>query len=560
MSDPKWEDTTEPTWDETEEAPKWEDTDEPSMLESGIRGAAQSGSLGFADELTGAVGAGIEKLKGSDLPIADLYAKERDDSRAAYAKAEQANPKSYMAGEFTGAIGTSLVPGLNVAKGASIANMAGKAALQSGLQSIGSSEESALPNMETAKDALIGGAFGAAGGVLTKPLDKISDMLKSRQLENKLKDFAEERAAISLGATKRDLKSQKGLKNAMNMGREALDKGIVTPSAKTEDMLAKVAGIKSEAGSSLDDIISQIDNAGLSDIDAQNLKDQVLSKVDETYGQDALGNLSKKIQGLGESTLDPITGQQIQSKIPLKDIQDIKAKVGEVGYPKGQLPLAPSEKQLAAQKAKGLLDEQIQSSAEKASNVLGEDVLNKYLQAKKDYGFGKEAEKLLRAQNASEKVGDLGKSLSKAFDYGAVAAAPFTGGATIAPLISKKVGEALYDQRNQLAATASDFASKQFAAKGDQLARYADLLSQAAKSGIRASGAVSTLNVPTTVSNDDISDASVDSLLQKAQTEGLDGMLLQNIEKIKSMKPDERKRAMIALKDQPAFRSLMNRK
>jgi hypothetical protein len=130
-------------------------------LESGVRGAAQGVSLGFADEITGAGEALLDKIKGEDAPLSDLYAKRRDESRANYHKAEEDNPLAYGAGQVGGGAATMFVPGLGAAKG-----VKGLATL-GGLAGLGSSEADSAAGMvmDTAKGAGLGAATGMIPGL-----------------------------------------------------------------------------------------------------------------------------------------------------------------------------------------------------------------------------------------------------------------------------------------------------------------------------------------------------------------------------------------------------------
>ncbi len=82
--------------------------EEISGLESALRGAAQEASFGLADEITGLAETGLETVKGNvPLSASELlkaYQKLRDESRQAYKAAEEANPKTYLAGQVAGGI------------------------------------------------------------------------------------------------------------------------------------------------------------------------------------------------------------------------------------------------------------------------------------------------------------------------------------------------------------------------------------------------------------------------------------------------------------------------
>ena len=62
---------------------------EVSQLESGLRGAAQGASLGFSDEITGAI---------ESLLSEKSYEQARDESRRNYKQAQEQNPISFGTG------------------------------------------------------------------------------------------------------------------------------------------------------------------------------------------------------------------------------------------------------------------------------------------------------------------------------------------------------------------------------------------------------------------------------------------------------------------------------
>lgn len=126
----------------------------PGYLESGARGLAQGASLGFADEISGAA----ESLF-TDKP----YAQARDESRANFKRAEEANPMTYGAGQIGGAVGTAFVPGM---QGAGLAKLAGMGAAAG----LGISEADLTQGdvMGAARDTAIGAGTGLAAGAIAK--------------------------------------------------------------------------------------------------------------------------------------------------------------------------------------------------------------------------------------------------------------------------------------------------------------------------------------------------------------------------------------------------------
>lgn len=165
-----------PAYDETDPVdlaslPSYEETqgekETPGQLESLIRGGAQGASMGFADEITGA----LESLGGDKT-----YQQARDESRANYKAAEEANPKTYLGGEFGGAAATALIPGLGeatipklVAQGAAYGLGSSEADLTSG-----KAEDVLHAAEDTAKGGAVGGAMGLAGKALSKVLPKVA--------------------------------------------------------------------------------------------------------------------------------------------------------------------------------------------------------------------------------------------------------------------------------------------------------------------------------------------------------------------------------------------------
>lgn len=140
----------------------------PSKLESFARGAAQAASFGFADEITG----GLESLF-TDKP----YEQARDESRLAYKKASDANPASYLTGNVSGGVATALIPGLNLAKGASALKTVGQAALMGGASGLGASEAEDVKGL--LKDASTGAAIGGAVGSVARGIPSVTKKVKN---------------------------------------------------------------------------------------------------------------------------------------------------------------------------------------------------------------------------------------------------------------------------------------------------------------------------------------------------------------------------------------------
>ena len=168
----------------------------PTALNSGIRGFAQGGTFGSADEIGGAGMALLKKLgyaksgvhinpqaqaemqkAGIETPhentFLEDYRSNRDDLRALDKQAKAENPKTFVGGEIAGGISTAAMPFGAAGKAAQGAKLGagrqllsamatgGKYGLAGGL---GTSE--ADSGLGVAKDTAMGGATGALGGAV----------------------------------------------------------------------------------------------------------------------------------------------------------------------------------------------------------------------------------------------------------------------------------------------------------------------------------------------------------------------------------------------------------
>jgi hypothetical protein len=150
-----------------------------NSLESRARaaalGALSGGTLGFGDELYGYLASATPDsdnpvmkalyaaqttarlMPGQIPPIPEsweAYKAERDKARAAMAQAQSENPKTYMAGQFAGAVPLSFVPGMGQM------NMAKTAAMGA---AYGIGESPTLEPKDLAIHAGTGAAMGAGG-------------------------------------------------------------------------------------------------------------------------------------------------------------------------------------------------------------------------------------------------------------------------------------------------------------------------------------------------------------------------------------------------------------
>lgn len=137
--------------------------DRPSITESAARGVAQGASLGFADEIAGAVESAFTPK---------TYVESRDESREAFRAAETENPMAFGAGELGGGLASLFIPGGVVAKGAGLGARVAAGAATGAVAGLGHSEADLTKGelSEARDDVLSGAAAGAAIPLATHAL------------------------------------------------------------------------------------------------------------------------------------------------------------------------------------------------------------------------------------------------------------------------------------------------------------------------------------------------------------------------------------------------------
>lgn len=252
----------------------------PSTASAGLHGAVQGGTLGFADEFAGLVGAALRKDPATSAMIgyptpeemgeenifsptgygksfADDYRGERDAQRAEDEKNRAAHPIAYGLGEVAGTLAVPM-PGAGNLKGAARATAYGtQGAGIGGLSALGRSEEDLTKGNPGALDraerdmgvaAGVGGAAGVLGG--------------------KLADWIAGKGAAAKAS--REFANNKTLEGAFNSARGSLG-GETSSAARTLELLEKAA-----SDPSLPEDISRSAAAMLAGPDGAALKAQVV--------------------------------------------------------------------------------------------------------------------------------------------------------------------------------------------------------------------------------------------------------------------------------------------
>jgi len=282
------------------------------------RGVAQGATLGFHDELTGAVGAAIDpqgvrdvqkdvealrqqaaaqdpnlvaqqmKAEGfSDEEIAgqlsDLarfqekqgpsaYEFYRDTARGLQEKAEERSPIAAPLGEVGGALGLGALTGA-----ASLPAITAESALYG----LGSSSGSATDQLT---DAATSGALGLGFGALGKGMGKLFDRAK-----NYLKGSAERQAVKAMNPTTGQVEK---IYDPQRMGRALLDDGVVGPFRSPEKM-EKIA--KTQEKKLAQDLDKFYDAVGGPGIPREELAMKLVQRAEELNRSTANKPVVKKV-------------------------------------------------------------------------------------------------------------------------------------------------------------------------------------------------------------------------------------------------------------------------
>lgn len=195
------------TPEQIQELEEFQSAEEPevSTIESGIRGAAQELTFGFADEIEAIADTAVDQVLGNtELSISENFDQNLEQSRAEFAAAKDRHRVAYGAGQVAG-FGASIALGAGAAKATGLAvkgvkSAAALGAAQGALQSFGSSEDK-MSN-ESIKDALLSAGFGGAVGGGAQKL--FSSIAKSDSTQ----DFVRKRVYQAFGITTKPAKKK----------------------------------------------------------------------------------------------------------------------------------------------------------------------------------------------------------------------------------------------------------------------------------------------------------------------------------------------------------------
>lgn len=222
-----------------------------SKLESFLRGGGQGLSLGFGDELTGAL---------ESLVTEKTYEQSRDEAREANRLAREANPKTFIAGDVAGSVLPVLASGGEslLARGATKlapTTIRGMMALGAA-QGAGYSEAEDIPGLirDMGMSSVLAGGVGAGAKAVGAGLKGLRAPV--------LEDIAQTRGAKALGTPKRMMADPKLAAQAKADAQLMLDNDIIKWNSSFSDMAEDVTRLKENTGKAIGDYLESVDMRG----------------------------------------------------------------------------------------------------------------------------------------------------------------------------------------------------------------------------------------------------------------------------------------------------------
>lgn len=458
---------------EDDKVPQWE---------SAVRGFVQGiPAIGpYADEATGALESAF---------TSKTYKQARDESRAAYDKAFEDNPVSYIGGMAAPSVavaGLKAIPALGTAASGALGAIEG----------FGASKEEDLSGMLL--DAGIASGVSAAtaglgklatGGVFKNPvtgevIDEVAGATgKASKLAPKvavyLDEVAEEQAARALGL-ERSTQKKLGDAATRRVGRQALDKGVLSIGADTDDLISRNQALKDAAMSDRSAIYNTVDDAGLSSFNPMNVALEVEKKLAPTYRTPINRGETAQFENMLESILSRGEGN-----ISLKEAQALKEEIGKVAFPGGKRPIPGMEtdKQRMAMDAYRIVRDKIDEVAEAGAQATNNPSLaGKLGESNQLYSVAKDTDKLLQNKQAREQGNKIFGLTDTIVGAGGIAG---NLGAGAAALGAKKLGERYGSQSMAIGANKLAEIVKR---SPEKLGKYAPAFQKAATRGGNALG------------------------------------------------------------------------
>lgn len=202
----------------------------------GLAAGANGLLLGFADELAGAGGAVIDKLKGSSTGLGDLYAANRDTVRGMEAAQRDRSPWTTAIGQGIASL-PLMVAMPSVRIGAAVpgavqgvgARMAQSAVINTGFGGLAGAGNSTAADAggvlsDTVRSAAMGGAVGAVAAPAASVLGAVSGNAMQRLSKTSSAEYAKQKVAEALARDGRGTLATGGYINPLTQAARRMSK------------------------------------------------------------------------------------------------------------------------------------------------------------------------------------------------------------------------------------------------------------------------------------------------------------------------------------------------
>jgi hypothetical protein len=284
----------------------------PSTLSAFGRGAAQGATLGFGDEIQGALQAVLPPPGGDPRGyfggMVERYRSERDAARGADRRAQQAHGAAYVAGSVVGSAPAAIATGgmggaaQGAGLGARVLAGARAAAPMGAVYGAGTSEADSLGGL--AFDTAVGGAGAAAlGGGL--PVVGEGVRRAAAPVARRLSQAAIEQGRKALSGIGTSLSARKPIPEAAV--QQALDTGAIKPLGTVAGTAERLATQADELGGAYGDILSELEARGVVGPNAKALAAKLAAEADIA----AANSLGSSRPGTLRDVANELTGATI---------------------------------------------------------------------------------------------------------------------------------------------------------------------------------------------------------------------------------------------------------
>lgn len=395
-----------------------------------VRGLTQGATLGFGDELMGAIDTATAAPEVLEADIGgepeatsdeEVYRTLRDRYRSDNDSSKKAFPKTYVGGEIAGSFAVP-VPGSAAVKGASIAAKLKAAApgamLLGGTYGLGTSEaeltDSHVDPAGALKDTAIGAAaagVGAAGGAAAgRGFEKLASRFGDAAGDAGAKAFGFrpgiDNAAENIGRTAEDMRA---------MGNDARKAGLIPFGGTKEAVRGRTAQQLNESGQQIGEVYDEFAKSGVP-APFEGIALDASKNIGAELSRDAEGNIIKDTLGRAVRIRTPLAPDQARnSGLANKHINDfvaagegpspgdwstirkMKSRAQDTVNPKPDAPMAHK-----------LLEDAVSGTTrgieDRAGSILGSEQQAKLIGANQRYGLAADVSDFARKAATREQA------------------------------------------------------------------------------------------------------------------------------------------------------------